>query len=176
MPRFFVSIGSNINPKKNIVWVLSKLLQLSPQLHLSRIIETEPVGVPNGGGMFLNLTVCLDVALQTRALKQQFNQFETEAGRDRSDPDSHQKSRPLDLDILFSLPKSQHWLDPDMLPVEPYVRPMLLELLDFLGITCRAEAPVLPPGVTLRLREVLVGRQAVTIWQHPASHTVEIVR
>lgn len=174
MNQFFVSVGSNINPRQNIARALAALLRLSPTLHVSRIVITQPVGLT--GGDFLNLAAGLTSADSARQLKQQFNRIEAELGRDRADPARSQKSRPIDLDILFSLPPEAASVDARFLPPEAYVRPLLLELLDFLGIRHGQPADFLPAGVEIPLPGLTVGRQPLTICQNPDFGRVEIVR
>lgn len=174
MDQFFVSVGSNIDPRQNIARTLAALLRLSPTLHVSRIVTTQPVGVT--GGDFLNLVVGLTSPDPARQLKEQFNRIEAELGRDRADPARSQKSRPIDLDILFSLPPEAASVDAQFLPPEAYIRPMLLELLDFLGIRHGQPADLLPDGVEIPLPGVTVGRQPLTLSQNPDAGRVEIVR
>jgi 2-amino-4-hydroxy-6-hydroxymethyldihydropteridine diphosphokinase len=134
-------------------------------------VETEPVGVVDGG-KFLNLVLCLHCTDGASILKQRFNQLEIDLGRDRSDPASRQKSRPIDLDILFALPTGHTAVNRDLLPSEPYVRPMLLELLTYLLIEAQVDMPLLPPGAAVSVGGVFVGDQPATICRDAKSNRI----
>jgi 2-amino-4-hydroxy-6-hydroxymethyldihydropteridine diphosphokinase len=125
MPRYVVGIGSNINPRANIVRVLEALSGMTNYLAVSRIIETTPKGFQSDN-QFLNMAVCIESSSGQTVLKEAFVQLEIDMGRNRADPDSSKKDRPADLDILFSLPSIN-------LPPEPYLRPLTIELLNDLG-------------------------------------------
>lgn len=168
--RYFISVGSNIQPEYNLQRVFPELWQLSPTLHVSRIVQTAPVGVP-GGEPFLNLTVSLSSSLSPTELKETFNQIESSLGRDRTDERRKYKSRPMDLDILFWLTAGETAVTTTQLPPEPYIRPMLLELLTWLHISHPEPTPTLPPGVPLRINGRLIGAHPTTIHHHHPAYT-----
>ncbi len=172
--RHFVSIGSNVAPHYNTPRILHALLDFAPTLHVSRIAETLPVGLV--GGSFLNLVVALETALPAPILKEQFNALEVALGRDRRDPQRKVKSRPADLDILFSLPPSARQLPNAWLPSEPYIRPMLVELLLALGFLPTWETPQLPPGVVVRLNGLQLGAEPVTMMKRDGQVWLEQLR
>lgn len=149
MTRYFLGLGSNINPRRHLPLMVEALLELAPTLHVGRVLETAPVGVV--GDPFLNAPVCLTSNLAPMALKAWTNALEARLGRDRAAPDSKHRSRSADLDILFSIADEATRVPPDLLPPEPYMRPLLLELLAFLGIATEAEQPAPGPGVRLEL-------------------------
>ena len=62
-------------------------------------IVTQPVDMKTNHP-FLNALFTLDTELTAEQLKRQFNQIEETLGRDRSDPMSSVKDRPIDIDIL----------------------------------------------------------------------------
>jgi 2-amino-4-hydroxy-6-hydroxymethyldihydropteridine diphosphokinase len=153
--RYFVGLGSNIEPRSNIPLMLRALLQLSPTVHVSRVVETVPVGMD--GAPFLNAAAALTVDLSPAELKAHFNAVEAALGRNRADPASKTRSRTADLDILFALEPGAMGVPSALLPSEPYVRPTLLELLDALGVPARETAPALGPGVALSLDGLAFG-------------------
>lgn len=174
MKRYFLSIGSNVNPQLNVARILPELLQLSPKLDVSRIVETDPVGLV-ARDSFLNFAVCFYSTCEFSEQKLKFNEIETKLGRDRSDARSKQKNRTADIDILFVLGEGENSVNPERLPRESYVRPMLLELLNFLYIDCRAENPNLRKGVAIQLGAVTVGQSATTIHFDSAANNIEVL-
>ncbi|MCZ6819565.1 MAG: 2-amino-4-hydroxy-6-hydroxymethyldihydropteridine diphosphokinase [Calditrichaeota bacterium] len=175
MKRYFLSIGSNVNPQSNVPRILLELLQLSPKLDVSRIVETAPVGLVRGES-FLNCVVCFYSTCELSEQKLKFNEIEIKLGRDRSHARSKQKNRTADIDILFVLGERENPVNPELLPRESYVRPMLLELLDFLHIDCRAEKSDRRKGVAIQLEAVTVGQSATTIHMNGAPNSIEILR
>ncbi|MFV9504941.1 MAG: 2-amino-4-hydroxy-6-hydroxymethyldihydropteridine diphosphokinase [Oscillochloridaceae bacterium umkhey_bin13] len=149
MRRYFLGLGSNIAPHTNFGLMLRELLTLAPIVHVGRVIETAPVGVV--GDPFLNTATCLDLDCDPQTLKQTLNAIETRLGRDRTAPGSKTRSRTADLDIICWLDPADRHMPATLLPDEPYTRPMLLELLAYLGITTEAETPELGSGVALDL-------------------------
>lgn len=157
--RILIAIGSNIEPEQHIPRLLEALLQLSPRLDVSPIVATTPVDVM-GGGRFLNLTACLYGRWPLDQLKAQFNALETAFGRDRLAPNSKKSGRTADLDILFPLEGDA--VDPACLPDEPYVRPMLLHLLAYLGVR-GVPAPQPLDGSPLTFADHTIGLRPLTI-------------
>ncbi len=153
--RYFIGLGSNIEPRQNFPLMLRALLQIAPTVHIGRVVQTEPVGVV--GAPFLNAVAALRADLAPGELKARFDTIEADLGRDRADPASKTRSRPADLDILFSLEPAAVSVPAALLPREPYVLPMLLELLALLGVAAEAEPPALAPGVRLSLNDLPFG-------------------
>lgn len=173
MYQYFVSIGSNIHPEVNIVGVLPHLIQLSSQIHLSRVIKTEPSGGV-AGGSFLNCTLCLYSPAAEKELKEQFNQIEAQMGRDRTDKNKKKKSRTIDLDILFALTLGKNFVEKEMIPAEPYVTDTLLELLTFLNIQCPVLPPAAPEGIELFFEQLSIGKTPLTLSKNLATHLVKM--
>ena len=67
-------------------------------LQTSSLYESEPLGMSEGTPLFLNAVVEGRTELDPQTLLAALKRLEKEAGREK---DSHGKSRPLDLDILF---------------------------------------------------------------------------
>lgn len=162
MPAYFLSIGSNLEPRQNVPRILLALLQLSPSLDVSRIVETRPIHMASTHN-FLNLSLRLITNLDAATLKQQLNQIEVNLGRDRRRPDSKRQDRPADLDILFALPHNTQTVNPRWIPAEPYIRPMLLELIAFLDLACPIPPVPLPPGVEMKVLGQRLGTKPVTL-------------
>ncbi len=159
--RYFVGLGSNIEPEKHLTLMLRALLAISPTAQVGRVLETEPVGVI--GEPFLNVPVAITTRHSPVELKALFDSIEASLGRDRTAPDRKTRSRTADLDILF-------WFDDDatsvparLLPQEPYMRPMVIELLDAVGVQVDVERPALAPGVPLSLDGLIFGERPVTL-------------
>lgn len=165
---FVVSMGSNIQPAGNLACALRFLLSLAGTLHLSRVIETESVGVEEGGA-FLNLAVAFHVGFGAARLKRELVGYEESFGRDRRDPARKRKPRPLDLDILFEIDAGQDGVAAERIPGEPYARPVVLELLGYLGVSCPIPAPVLPRGVELDVGGLWVGDAPATLSLDPET-------
>jgi len=130
MYRYLISIGSNLDPARNVPVALEQVLAQAGRCVLSRAIETEPVGMTSQYN-FLNLMAYLETSLDPVALKDAFNAIETELGRDRSDPQRKVKDRPVDLDILTPVTSLQDCLTA-VADCPAYGRAILFELLDVL--------------------------------------------
>ena len=148
MTYYFISLGSNIDPARNLALMLDQLLQLSNEVVLSRIIQTTAEGFETER-LFLNAVARIQCHLPADELKVALNRIETELGRDRNDPRSKRKDRVADLDILFPLSEMDCTVTTDLLPPESYVRPLLIEILDTLGYKRGAEALHLPEGTDI---------------------------
>lgn len=159
--RYFLGLGSNLAPYTHVPQMLRALMQLTSQLHVGRVLETAPIAV--AGNSFLNVPVSFASSLAPATLKQVCNAIEVAFGRDRDDPASKVKSRSADLDLLFWVDEAATEIAPEQLPREPYMRPMLLELLACLGLETTAELPDLPAGVPVGLHGLAVGRAPATL-------------
>jgi 2-amino-4-hydroxy-6-hydroxymethyldihydropteridine diphosphokinase len=159
--RYFVGLGSNIAPRVHLPLMLRALLRLAPTLYVGRVLETAPVAV--AGDPFLNVPVALESALSPPELKLRLNAVEAGLGRDRADPASKVKSRTADLDILFWIDDCAAGVPPELLPDEPYMRPMLLELLAALDLDAGVGPGPLPPGVALSLDGLSVGEEPAAL-------------
>lgn len=158
----FLGLGSNINPGHNVSEMILGLLALAPVVHVSRAIRTPPVGMASDNE-FLNLSAHLETDHDLDALKQALNALEVRLGRDRQDPDSARKDRPADLDILFALPATSRQIRSHMVPLEPYARPLFLELVHAMGFACSLPPVALPAGVPIRLSGRFVGIQPTQV-------------
>lgn len=169
MQTVYVSLGSNIDPAENFERMVASLLTVSNRVDLSRVITTTPVGFISDR-VFYNACARLHTEMDLQALKQRFNEIELMLGRDRTDPTRKRKDRPADLDILFALPAGAGQVGAALLPPEPYVRPLLLELLAFVGVECPVAPSPLTRGVGLRIDDQAFGRMPTTIEVEPAHN------
>lgn len=124
--KYVIGIGSNIDADRNVPLAIEKLRPNITQCILSRAIQTEPVGIISDH-KFLNMIAYLESDLDPTALKAFFNRVEAELGRDRSDPLSKVKDRPIDLDILSEVRTDDDWLK-TIVEIPDYCRLILLEL------------------------------------------------
>lgn len=161
MTRYFIGIGSNIQPYENVPTILASLVDLGLDVFVGRIIETEPVGVK--GGLFLNTVAGFSSVLSPQEVKEHCNSIEIRLGRKRQDPSSKYKSRPADLDILLILKADACCLDAEMIPMESYLRPVMLELIGEVGIRCSSELMKMPNGVLLHVNGQAVGLKPVCL-------------
>ena len=99
--RAYVSLGSNIEPEKNIKAALQLLAKYTTLAAVSTIWETEPVGF-KAQANFLNGAAMVETGLSAPELKEQVLQrIEQELGRTRSA--NKNGPRTIDLDIsLFN--------------------------------------------------------------------------
>jgi len=162
MYSYFVGLGSNINPSLNVTLMLQELFNISEEIDVSRIIETEPIGFESDN-KFLNLSVRLKTEKNTRQLKEYFNQIETQLGRNRTNINRKFQDRVADLDILFALDEQENFVDESLLPSEIFIRSTLVELIHFLDLKCHSLTDFLPEGIEITINNVLIGKKPVTL-------------
>jgi len=97
MVEVFISIGSNIDPEKNIPECIRILEKQFGQLILSPVYESEPVGFT--GANFYNMVTGLNTRLTPDELVQYLRMIEDDF--DRSRDTARFSSRTLDLDLLL---------------------------------------------------------------------------
>lgn len=154
MNVYYLSVGSNIKPSQNVPKIIKALLDINASLIISRVVETEPVGICSSN-RFLNCIVRLETHLLPHPLKQSLNHIEEMLGRDRTDPLKKVKDRTADIDILSMLEKP--FIHDTELPDEPYLRMIVLELLHQLGIGFALQIPSLPRGKQLKINNCEFG-------------------
>ena len=98
MKTVFLSIGSNVEPEKNVPACLKLLKERFHVLKISTIYETDPVG-PAGDKKFWNLAVAIETERQDEALRQELRKIEEALGRVRPSKNKF-APRTMDLDIL----------------------------------------------------------------------------
>jgi 2-amino-4-hydroxy-6-hydroxymethyldihydropteridine diphosphokinase len=100
MPTVFLSLGSNVgNRRLYIEKMVGKLASVvEPGLRRSYLMETEPVGMPEGQSWFLNLIVRAGFRGSAQTLLAECARIEQELGRTRKMP---MAARTADIDILL---------------------------------------------------------------------------
>lgn len=94
--RVYLSLGSNIEPRRHLRDALCSLRAKFGELLVSPVYESRAVGFE--GANFLNLVVGIDVALPVGELSRALRTIEEEHGRQRGLEKF--SSRTLDIDIL----------------------------------------------------------------------------
>lgn len=97
MPIGYISVGSNIEPEKN---VRSSVIALKKQFRLliiSSVYESEAIGF--SGDIFYNLVVSFESMLAVKIIAQQLRDIERVHGRTRESQKFSPRS--LDLDLLL---------------------------------------------------------------------------
>ncbi|MGN7614654.1 2-amino-4-hydroxy-6-hydroxymethyldihydropteridine diphosphokinase [Magnetococcales bacterium HHB-1] len=163
MKRYFIGLGSNVIPEKNIPIALTRLLYHVSQIEISRIVKTAAVDMIDSTP-FLNGVLSFCSHQSPDALKTFFNRLERDLGRDRDDPDRGRKARPVDLDIIFFIDQDHMTVDPASLPEEPFLRPFALELLSLFQINIPEPLPSLPQGTALQLDHISLGLAPRRLW------------
>jgi len=97
MPTVFVSIGSNLEPRKHIAMALETLRERYGGIKLSPVYETEAVGF--SGRAFLNLVISLESDEPADKIKKTFKEIEADLGRVKRE--SNFSPRRIDLDIIL---------------------------------------------------------------------------
>ncbi|RUM94091.1 MAG: 2-amino-4-hydroxy-6-hydroxymethyldihydropteridine diphosphokinase [Thiothrix sp.] len=97
MPTIFVSIGSNLEPRKHIAMALDVLRDQFGDLQLSPVYVTEAVGF--NGRAFLNLVISLESDDSPYEVKKIFKKIEADLGRIKRE--SNFSPRRIDLDIIL---------------------------------------------------------------------------
>lgn len=119
---YYLGLGSNLEPATHFSTALCKLQAKFGKLLVWPVITTPPVDIDTTH-TFFNTLVVLQSSLLPEDLKHWTNALEIQCGRDRSDPLSSHKDRPLDIDILAQ----QSQLDLSILEQfkEPYIRAVI---------------------------------------------------
>lgn len=97
MSHFFISIGSNLEPEKNVPACLDLLKKEFNLTKISPVYETDPVG-PAGERKFWNLAVEIETNLERGSLAAKLREIENRLGRKRGA--DRFAARTLDLDLL----------------------------------------------------------------------------
>ena len=97
MPVGYISVGSNINPKKNILSSLIEMEKCLGKLMRSSLYESEAVGFK--GDVFHNVLVGFESKLEVTSLAKQLREIELAHGRTRHSQKF--SARTLDLDLVL---------------------------------------------------------------------------
>jgi 2-amino-4-hydroxy-6-hydroxymethyldihydropteridine diphosphokinase len=156
-----VGVGSNVDPATHVPAALAALLDAHGALHLSSVVETAPVGMTDGSGAFWNLALAVPTDATAVDLQSTLHALERAAGRDRDAPGQSWKARPLDLDLLFFT--TDEPVRSDALPGEPWIRPLVVELLGHLDLDCSAADDPPSGAIALRIGDHPVGPGPATL-------------
>lgn len=96
MPLLTLSIGSNVQPRENILLVIKILRRHFRQIRCSSVYESEAVGFD--GANFLNLVLATETDESIEDISTYLKNLEDDTGRDRSAPKF--SGRTMDIDIL----------------------------------------------------------------------------
>ena len=124
--KYYLSLGSNINPESNLELAISALNKILTQTKCSSVHKTQAEGFD--GDDFLNLIFSGLSSLTFDALNKKLKDIEDSAGRDRN----AQKfsSRTLDIDIVLQLDGEEEILfESDEIAKYRFVSDPLKELL-----------------------------------------------
>ena len=125
---FYLSIGSNIEPEKNISFAIKKLNELLEDLIQSSTIISKAEGFI--GDDFHNLVVSGRSNLTYNEMNRQLKAIEDLADRNRDVPKF--SSRTLDIDITLITDKNQKILfESDVIEKYEFVSKPLSELINF---------------------------------------------
>ena len=97
--KYYLSIGSNIEPVKNIIFSLQELKKILTDINISNTYLTPSVGFE--GPEFLNLIISGNSELSLEQLNTLLKVVEDNAGRDRALKKFD--SRTLDIDIILAV-------------------------------------------------------------------------
>ena len=97
MSRVYLSLGSNLEPRRHLVAALDALRQRFGEITVSPAYRSASVGFD--GADFVNLAVGVDTELPPEALNDWLHALEDRQGRRRDVP--RYSDRTLDIDIVF---------------------------------------------------------------------------
>ena len=97
--KYYLSIGSNIEPVKNIIFSVQELKKILTDINISNTYLTPSVGFE--GPEFLNLIISGNSELSLEQLNTLLKVVEDNAGRDRALKKFD--SRTLDIDIVLAV-------------------------------------------------------------------------
>ena len=97
--KYYLSIGSNIEPVQNIIFSIKELKEILTDINISNTYVTPSIGFE--GPEFLNLIISGNSELSLEQLNALLKVIEDNAGRDRTVKKFD--SRTLDIDIVISV-------------------------------------------------------------------------
>jgi len=94
-----IALGSNVGDRAaHLAFAVAELSRILSDLRLSRLVDTEPVGVPDAQSRFLNAAVVGTTVLAPATLLAELLAIERLRGRERP---YHHAPRTLDLDLIL---------------------------------------------------------------------------
>ena len=138
----YVGFGSNLGDRRATFEAACRALGKLPDTKvraMSRLFETRPVGLSDGGPMFLNAAITLDTELTARELMAELRRIERSLGKSVD----HQSdlSRKIDLDLL--LYGQEHVTERDLEVPHPRMHERAFVLVPLAEIASHARHPVL---------------------------------
>ena len=97
--KYYLSVGSNIEPVKNIIYSIKELKEILTDINISNTYVTPSIGFE--GPEFLNLIISGNTELSLEQLNAMLKVIEDDAGRDRTVKKFD--SRTLDIDIVLAV-------------------------------------------------------------------------
>lgn len=97
--KYYLSVGSNIEPVKNIIFSIKELKEILTDINISNTYVTPSIGFE--GPEFLNLIISGNTELSLEQLNAMLKVIEDDAGRDRTVKKFD--SRTLDIDIVLAV-------------------------------------------------------------------------
>ena len=97
--KYYLSVGSNIEPVKNIIFSIKELKEILTDINISNTYVTPSIGFE--GPEFLNLIISGNTELSLEQLNVMLKIIEDNAGRDRTVKKFD--SRTLDIDIVLAV-------------------------------------------------------------------------
>ncbi len=161
MNQVFISLGSNIDPERNLPEAVRRLAAQCRLLAVSPVYETPPVGKTNQPN-FLNAAVLVETDLRAAELKNQVLQpIEGELGRVRTADKNVPRTMDLDISLfndgVFEL-GHRHIPDPEILQFPHIARPLADLAPQYrhpeTGRTLQEIAQSLPEGGLIRRSDV----------------------
>ena len=119
--KVVISVGSNINPDRNIAYALKLLTEVMDVKSQTPLIETQPIGIIDQP-IFKNGAVFGYTHLTQEELNTQLKLIEDKIGRDRSRP----KFGPREIDLDITL-----WND-EVIDNDYYTRDFLQKLVQWI--------------------------------------------
>ncbi|MDB2599996.1 2-amino-4-hydroxy-6-hydroxymethyldihydropteridine diphosphokinase [Gammaproteobacteria bacterium] len=124
--KYYLSLGSNINPESNLELAISALNKILTETECSSIYQTQAEGFE--GDDFLNLIFSGVSSLAFEDLNKKLKDIEDSSGRDRNAKKF--SSRTLDIDIVLQLNDEEEILfESDEIAKYRFVSEPLEELL-----------------------------------------------
>ncbi len=99
--KYLLAVGSNLHPKVNVRWVLSRMQCEFDYVRVGRFYHSQPSGMKSGHS-FWNGAVMVESRMDIIDLKTCLCMWEVESGRDRMHPKCSLRNRTLDVDITWS--------------------------------------------------------------------------
>ena len=124
--KYFLSLGSNIDAKKNLEFALDELKKILSNIQSSSIHQTKAEGFE--GDDFLNSVICGNSELGFKDLNKKLKLIEDNAGRNRNAPKF--SARTLDIDIVLQIDENDDILfESDEIQKYEFVSAPLKELI-----------------------------------------------